>query len=109
MGLVFKESSEGVVVQSVLKQGGAATSTRPPKAGDLLVAVDSQDVRRKTLTQLRPMLMGEEGSEVVLAFEDAAGNVYTTSAQRRFPRFQFGARDENAGAQKRWLSVKAPL
>ena len=107
VGLVFKESFEGIVVQSVLKEGGAATSARPPQAGDLLVSVDAQDVRRKTLTQLRLMLVGDEGSAVALSFEDSAGNVYTTSAQRRFPRFQFGARHQEAPSPPAKFALEA--
>ena len=97
VGLVFKETGEGVLVQSVLKGGGAASSLCPPKAGDLLVSVDSLDVRRQTLAKLRPMLVGDEGSRVTLAFEDAAGRIYTTHAQRRVPQFHYDAWVATAG------------
>jgi hypothetical protein len=39
----------GVLVESVVRGGGASSSSHPPKRGDLLVAVDTQDVRWETL------------------------------------------------------------
>ena len=61
VGLVFKEiPGDGVQVQSVLKGGGAALSSHPPKSGDRLLAVDAQDARRQTLSALRHLIVGDE-------------------------------------------------
>jgi hypothetical protein len=70
-----------VVCRSVVRNGPAARSSRPPLPGDMLVKVDGYDVQGVALSELRPWLAGEEGTVVTLTFEGA--NVrYDTCAIR---------------------------
>jgi hypothetical protein len=68
-------------VRSVVRNGPAANSVRPPLPGDVLVKVDGYDVRGFSLTQLRSWLTGEEGSVVLLSF-DGPGGRFDTSIVR---------------------------
>ena len=70
-----------MVCRSVVRNGPAARSSRPPLPGDILVKVDGYDVQGVALSELRPWLTGEEGTVVTLTFEGA--NVrYDTCAIR---------------------------
>ena len=70
-----------MVVRSVVKNGPAANSARPPVPGDTLLKVDGYDVRGIGLTELRPWIVGDEGSVVTLSFA-SANTRYDTSIVR---------------------------
>jgi FtsZ-binding cell division protein ZapB len=85
-----------VTVRSVVKDGAAANSARPPLPGDTLVKVDGYDVRGLSLTQLRPWITGEEGSVVTLSFEGANVRYDTSIVRAAGPAPAAGADDMRA-------------
>ena len=80
VGITIQQVEGGFLVVEVTPEGPGQEAGILP--GDLLIAVDSQDVRELTMSDVRNLVRGEEGSFVSLTVLRNKQEV-TVSAQRR--------------------------
>lgn len=70
-----------------LIRGGSAERSGTIKAGDMIVSIDSRDVRGKSVSEMRNYIVGAEGSTVILGFVRPEGGEYTAQLVRGSPEF----------------------
>jgi len=71
VGVFFQQESDGKVYVKTIVSGGSAERDGRVKLGDVMCGVDGRDVIGEPVSVLRSLLLGHEGSTVVLTFARA--------------------------------------
>ena len=81
VGITVQLNEDGVVLVLRVEEGGPADEAGM-EPGDLIVAVDGQDVRGYTIDDIKNMVRGDEGTTVDLTL-DRSGSNMTLKVERR--------------------------
>jgi len=74
VGIFFQqEPQSGKVYVASIVQGGSADRSGVIRINDVIVKVDDEDVQGQPLSNLRNLILGKQGSYVVLAFRRVTG------------------------------------
>ena len=74
MGIFFQqEPNTGKVYVANIVPGGSADRSGVIRVNDVIVKVDDEDVQGQPLSTLRNLILGKQGSYVVLAFRRMTG------------------------------------
>ncbi|MEM8874025.1 MAG: S41 family peptidase [Planctomycetota bacterium] len=98
-----------VQVIAPIEGGPAAAAGVLP--GDLILAVDGEDVRDDEITDLQRKIMGPEGTEVTITFEHPDGSTVDTTITRArvtSPTVR-GYERTNTGAWSDWIDLDAGI
>jgi len=68
-GIVFSRDARGVMIVDGVLPGSPAAQSGQLHKGDILVEVNGEDVFRKPVQLVGPMLIGTAGSELTLGFD----------------------------------------
>jgi hypothetical protein len=68
VGIFFQQESDGKVYVNTIVSGGSAERDGRVRVGDVMCSVDGRDVIGEPVSVLRSLLLGHEGSNVVLTF-----------------------------------------
>ena len=71
VGIFFQQESDGKVYVNTIVSGGSAERDGRVRVGDVMCSVDGRDVIGEPVSVLRSLLLGHEGSNVVLTFARA--------------------------------------
>mmetsp|Transcript_12347 Transcript_12347/g.19468 ORF Transcript_12347/g.19468 Transcript_12347/m.19468 type:complete len:306 (+) Transcript_12347:109-1026(+) len=71
VGIFFQQESDGKVYVKTIVSGGSAERDGRVRVGDVMCGVDGRDVIGEPVSVLRSLLLGHEGSNVVLTFARA--------------------------------------
>mmetsp|Transcript_2099 Transcript_2099/g.4787 ORF Transcript_2099/g.4787 Transcript_2099/m.4787 type:complete len:390 (+) Transcript_2099:195-1364(+) len=71
VGIFFQQESDGKVYVKTIVSGGSAERDGRVRVGDVMCGVDGRDVIGEPVSVLRSLLLGHEGSAVVLTFARA--------------------------------------
>ncbi|MCB9674150.1 MAG: PDZ domain-containing protein [Alphaproteobacteria bacterium] len=71
LGIVVRETEQGIVVDRVLSGGSASDGGLEP--GDVVLAIDGEDAEMLSLEEFVELALGEPGSEVELEVEGPGG------------------------------------
>lgn len=71
VGVVLKETEEGVCVADLIT-GGPAYESRKIHIGDVLIAIDGLSIKESSFDEILEKLRGEEGSVVELTFKTSS-------------------------------------
>ena len=71
VGIFFQQESDGKVYIKTIVSGGSAERDGRLRVGDVMCAIDGRDVMGEPVSVLRSLLLGHEGSTVVLTFARA--------------------------------------
>ena len=71
VGIFFQQESDGKVYVNTIVSGGSAERNGRVRVGDVMCSVDGRDVIGEPVSVLRSLLLGHEGSNVVLTFARA--------------------------------------
>ena len=71
VGIFFQQEGDGKVYVKTIVSGGSAERDGRVRVGDVMCGVDGRDVIGEPVSVLRSLLLGHEGSNVVLTFARA--------------------------------------
>eukprot|EP00960_Hanusia_phi_P038704 753557-Hanusia_phi.AAC.5 len=71
VGIFFQQEADGKVYVRTIVSGGSAERDGRVRVGDVMCGVDGRDVIGEPVSVLRSLLLGHEGSTVVLTFARA--------------------------------------
>jgi len=71
VGIFFQQEGDGKVYIKTIVSGGSAERDGRVRVGDVMCGVDGRDVIGEPVSVLRSLLLGHEGSNVVLTFARA--------------------------------------
>jgi C-terminal processing protease CtpA/Prc len=74
--------------------GFAAESSGRFEVGDIVLAIDGQDVEAYSLVEIKSLTIGTEGTSVSLDMLRPGGGEYSVTLQRRIPTFLDGSNVE---------------